>query len=150
MPDLSLFLTFDTQAEDAAKLYVATFEGAKILDTTRMNGKVFSLVVELFGQKINFMNGGPTFSFGNGTSLFVSCDTQEEIDRYWAKLADGGKEVQCGWLTDRFGVTWQIIPRQLGRMLQDADRAKAGRAMQAMMKMVKLDIAELERAHAGA
>jgi predicted 3-demethylubiquinone-9 3-methyltransferase (glyoxalase superfamily) len=102
------------------------------------------------GKTFIALNGGPTFTFTQGVSLFVSCDTQAEIDRYWAKLTDGGKEIQCGWLMDKFGVSWQIVPKLLIELISDKDPAKAGRALQAMMQMQKFDIAALKRAHQGA
>lgn len=155
MPSITTFLTYDTQAEEAANLYTSVF-GGKIVSTMRYpaggpkpEGSVISVTFELFGQTFIALNGGPTFQFAQGISLFVSCETQSQIDQYWAKLTAGGKEVQCGWLVDKFGVSWQIVPANLGALLGDKDPAKAGRAMQAMMPMKKLDIAALERAHAG-
>jgi predicted 3-demethylubiquinone-9 3-methyltransferase (glyoxalase superfamily) len=156
MPTITTFLTYDNQAEEAARLYLSTFEEGRIVATSRYPeggpapaGSVLSLTFELFGQTFIALNGGPSFSFAQGISLFVQCDTQEQIDRYWSKLTAEGKEVQCGWLVDKFGVSWQIVPRVLGELLQDKDKAKAGRAMAAMMKMKKLDIAALKRAHDG-
>jgi predicted 3-demethylubiquinone-9 3-methyltransferase (glyoxalase superfamily) len=152
MPAITTFLTFDGTAEDAVHHYLSVFEDGKIVRTMRGGdkGAVFSLTFELFGRTFHALNGGPTFTFSQGISLFVECETQAQIDRYWTKLTEnGGKEVQCGWLTDKFGVSWQIVPKKLGALLGDKDPAKAGRAMQAMMKMKKLDIAALERAHAG-
>jgi predicted 3-demethylubiquinone-9 3-methyltransferase (glyoxalase superfamily) len=153
---ITTFLTYDTQAEDAAKLYTSLF-GGKITETTRYpagaprpEGAVLSVVFELFGQTYIALNGGPTFTFGQGFSLMVQVETQTEIDRLWQKLTEnGGKPVQCGWLVDRFGVSWQIVPRQLGGMLAHADKAKSGRAMQAMMGMQKLDVAKLQAAFDG-
>jgi predicted 3-demethylubiquinone-9 3-methyltransferase (glyoxalase superfamily) len=150
MPDVTTFLAFDSQAEQAVELYVSLFDNARIRKTMRgEGGAVFSLTFEILGQTFHAMNGGPGFSFASGISLFVACDTQAQIDRYWTTLVEGGKEVGCGWLVDRFGVSWQIVPRALESLLGDADRAKAGRAMQAMMTMKKLDIAALQSAHAG-
>lgn len=151
MPTLSTFLTYNNQAEEAALHYISVFEQGKILNITRSpQGTAFSVTFELFGTRLLALNGGPSFSFSSGISLFVSCQTQAEIDRYWAKLTEGGgKEVQCGWLVDKFGVSWQIIPSILGDLLGDPDPAKSGRAMQAMMQMKKLDIAALKRAHDG-
>lgn len=103
---------------------------------------------ELDGQEFMALNGGSPFTFGPGFSLFVSCETQDEVDQLWEKLSDGGEKGQCGWLTDRFGVSWQIVPRQLGELLGDPDREKANRVMNAMLKMTKIEIAELERAAA--
>jgi predicted 3-demethylubiquinone-9 3-methyltransferase (glyoxalase superfamily) len=157
MPEITTFLTYKDQAEEAVRLYLSVFENGKIVSTMPRNegapgpkGGVFSLTFELFGQTFIALNGGQTFTFSHGISLFVSCDTQSEIDRYWAGLIDGGgKEVQCGWLVDKFGVSWQIVPKVLGQMLSDRDATKAGRAMQAMLKMNKLDIAALKRAYDG-
>jgi predicted 3-demethylubiquinone-9 3-methyltransferase (glyoxalase superfamily) len=153
---ITTFLTYDTQAEEAAKLYTSLLDG-KIKDTTRYpaggpmpEGSVISVTFELLGQTYIALNGGPTFTFAQGFSLMVQVDTQAEIDRLWAKLTEnGGKAVQCGWLVDRFGVSWQIVPRQLGGLLSARDRAKSGRAMQAMMGMQKLDIAKLQAAFDG-
>jgi predicted 3-demethylubiquinone-9 3-methyltransferase (glyoxalase superfamily) len=153
---ITTFLTYDTQAEEAANLYTSLF-GGKIKETTRYpsggprpEGAALSVTFELLGQTYIALNGGPTFTFGQAFSLMVQVDTQAEIDRLWTKLTEnGGKEVQCGWLVDKLGVSWQIIPRQLGGMLSDKDRAKSGRAMQAMMGMRKLDLAKLQAAFDG-
>lgn len=153
---ITTFLTYDTQAEEAAKLYTSLFDG-KIREIMRYpaggpkpEGAVLSVTFELLGQTYIALNGGPSFSFAQGFSLMVQVETQAEIDRLWAALtANGGKEVQCGWLTDAFGVSWQIVPRQLGGMIGNKDRAKAGRAMQAMMGMRKLDLAKLQAAFDG-
>ena len=153
---ITTFLTYDTQAEEAAKLYTSLFDG-KIKETMRYpaggprpEGSVLSVTFELLGQTYIALNGGPSFTFTQGFSLMVQVDTQAEVDRLWTKLTDnGGKEVQCGWLVDVFGVSWQIVPKQLGGMLQDKDKAKAGRTMQAMMGMKKLDLAKLQAAFDG-
>src|SRR4051794_36497011 len=150
---ITTFLTYDTQAAEAAALYTSLFDG-KILETMRYpaggpmaEGSVLSVTFQLLGQTYIALNGGPTFTFSQGFSLMVQVDTQAEIDRLWQALTEnGGKAVQCGWLVDKFGVSWQIVPRQLGAMLSDKDRAKSGRAMQAMMGMQKLDIAKLQAA----
>ena len=151
MPEITTFLTYDHQAEAAARLYISIFEGGRIVSTMPgPNGTVFGLTFEILGRTFFALNGGPTFKFSEAISLFVSCDTQAEIDRYWAKLTeDGGKESQCGWLVDKFGVSWQITPKNLSSWLGDKDPAKSSRAMQAMMKMKKFDIAALERAFHG-
>lgn len=155
MPTLTTFLTYDTQAEEAAKLYTSIFDG-KILSTNRYpaggakpEGTVLSVTFQIFGQTIVALSAGPSFTFSSGFSMFVGCDTQAEIDAYWSRLTDGGKEVQCGWLVDKFGLSWQIVPKVLGEMLSAKDGAKAGRTMQAMMPMKKLDIAALQRAFDG-
>jgi predicted 3-demethylubiquinone-9 3-methyltransferase (glyoxalase superfamily) len=153
---ITTFLTYDTQAEEAATLYTSLF-GGKIKETMRYptggprpEGAVLSVTFELFGQTYIALNGGPTFTFAEGFSLMVQVDTQAEIDRLWTKLTEnGGKESRCGWLVDRFGVSWQIVPKQLMGLLSHRDRAKSGRAMQAMMGMQKLDLAKLQAAFDG-
>jgi predicted 3-demethylubiquinone-9 3-methyltransferase (glyoxalase superfamily) len=153
---ITTFLTYDTQAEEAAKLYTSLF-GGTIKETSRYpaggpkpEGAILSVTFELLGQTYIALNGGPTFTFAHGFSLMVQVDSQAEIDRLWKELtANGGKEVQCGWLVDRFGVSWQIVPKQLHGMLSDKDRAKSGRAMKAMMGMRKLDLAKLVAAFEG-
>ena len=153
---ITTFLTYDTQAEEAAKLYTSLFDG-KINEIMRHppggpgpEGSVLTVTFELLGQTYVALNGGPSFTFSQGFSLMVQVDTQAEIDRLWTALtANGGKEVQCGWLVDKFGVSWQIVPKQLGGMLSDKDKAKSGRAMQAMMGMQKLDLAKLQAAFDG-
>jgi len=145
-------LWFDGQAEDAARLYVSIFEDAELGAISRQSDGV-PLVVEfsLAGQRFTALNGGPTYTFTPAISFVVDCDTQEEVDRYWDKLSEGGdpEAQQCGWLTDRFGVSWQIVPRQLSEYMSDPDAEKAGRTMQAMLQMKKLDIEGLRRAHDG-
>ena len=153
---ITTFLTYDTQAEEAAKLYTSLFDG-KITETMRQppggpgpEGVVLTVTFELLGQTYVALNGGPTFTFTQGFSLMVQVETQPEIDRLWKALTEnGGKEVQCGWLVDRFGVSWQIVPKQLFGMISNKDKVKAGRAMQAMMKMQKLDLAKLQAAFDG-
>jgi len=153
---ITTFLTYDTQAEEAAKLYTSLL-GGTIKHTMRYpaggpkpEGSVLSVTFELLGQTYIALNGGPTFTFTQGFSLMVQVDTQEEIDRLWNGLTEnGGKEVQCGWLVDKLGVSWQIVPRQLGEMMSSREKAKAGRAMQAMMGMKKLDLAKLQAAFDG-
>jgi predicted 3-demethylubiquinone-9 3-methyltransferase (glyoxalase superfamily) len=145
------FLWFDGRAEEAARLYTSIFKNSRIIDTTRYGdagpgskGSVMSVVFELEGQRFHALNGGPQFSFTPAISFFVDCETQAEIDALWEQLvAGGGEHVQCGWLRDRFGVSWQIVPSVLGRLLHDPDPERAKRVMQAMLKMKKLDIREL-------
>jgi predicted 3-demethylubiquinone-9 3-methyltransferase (glyoxalase superfamily) len=148
MPTVTTFLTYNDQAEQAAKLYTSIF-GGKILEITRYGdgapapkGSVMTVAFEILGQRYMALNGGPPFKFTEGVSLAVACTTQEEIDTYWAKLTDGGEEGPCGWLKDRFGLSWQVCPTQLGELL-----SRPG-AVQAMMKMKKLNIAELVAAGA--
>lgn len=151
-------LWFDGQAEEAMNFYLGIFDGAKMTDVLRWGnvgpgpkGSLLTCTFELGGQQFTALNGGPQYKFTPAISLSVDCDSQAEVDRYWnALLADGGQPVQCGWLTDRFGVSWQIVPSALGRYLRDDDAAKADRVMAAMMQMVKLDIAALEKAYDGA
>lgn len=150
MSDIAICLTFTTQAEEAVRYYLSIFEGGKILSTIPgPGGSVISLTFELFGKKLIALNGPPMDFGSGGFSMFVTCDTQEEIDRYWSKLTEGGKEIQCGWCVDKFGVTWQIVPKDMMAFLTDKDAEKAGRAMQAMMKMQKLDINVLRAAFEG-
>ena len=156
MQKITTFLTFDNQAEEAVNLYVSTFKNSRILSATRYGeagpgpaGSLMSCEFEPEGQKFMALNGGPTFSFAEGISLFVSCETQAEVDELWEKLSAGGEPGPCGWLKDRFGVSWQIIPTALGEMLGDPDPQKAGRTMRAMLQMHKIDIAGLRRAYQG-
>jgi predicted 3-demethylubiquinone-9 3-methyltransferase (glyoxalase superfamily) len=156
MPKITTFLTFDNQAEDAANFYTSVFENSKIVSTARYGeagpgpkGSLMTATISLDGQELMLLNGGPTFKFSQACSLFVSCETQSEVDGYWSKLTAGGKEIQCGWLVDKFGVSWQIIPTVLGKLLGDKDPRRAGRVMQAMMKMVKIDIKGLQQAAEG-
>jgi predicted 3-demethylubiquinone-9 3-methyltransferase (glyoxalase superfamily) len=152
-------LTFVDRAEEAVKFYVSIFPNSKIVQMEKVvneggpirKGKVLSAIFELDGREFRAFDGGETFNFSEGFSLDVTCKDQEEVDRYWSKLtAGGGEEGPCGWLKDRFGVSWQIVPMQLGQMLSDPQSGNAAAAMQAMLKMKKLDIAELERAYHGA
>jgi len=156
MPKITTFLTFDHQAEDAANFYTSVFKNSKIVSTARYGdagpgpkGSLMTATLSLDGQELMLLNGGPTFIFSQAISLFVTCETQAEVDDYWSKLTAGGKEVQCGWLVDKFGVSWQIIPSVLVKLLGDKDAKKAGRVMQAMMKMVKIDIKGLQDAAEG-
>ncbi len=153
MQKITTFLTFNDQAEEAANHYVSLFKHASITRTSRYGegapvpaGTVISVSFQLDGQEFMALNGGPNFTFANGISLFVSCETQAEIDEYWAKLSEGGQEGPCGWLKDKFGVSWQIVPSVLGSLLGNKDPEKARRAMQAMLKMTKIDISALEQA----
>lgn len=150
-------LWFDDRIEEAVNFYVSVFGGAKILTTSRYGdagplakGKVMVMTFELEGQEFMALNGGPQFKFSEAISFLVKCETQSEVDHYWNKLIEGGgNESQCGWLKDKFGLSWQIIPNALGKYMGDKDPAKAQRVMQAMLKMKKIDVAALEKAHAG-
>ncbi len=147
-PRITPFLWFDSNAEEAADFYVSVFPNSRRVgelrnpgDAPGPKGGVLTISFELDDLRFTALNGGPQFKFSQAVSFVVSCDTQEEIDHYWSKLtADGGSEVACGWLTDKFGLSWQVVPRRIGELVKDS------KAMQAMMKMKKLDIAELERA----
>lgn len=157
MPSLIPHLWFDKEADEAAALYCSIFPNSRIV-ARRDFGEippgsgdhVSTVTFELDGQMVIALNGGPHFEFNEAFSFFVECETQEEVDRYWTKLtADGGQEVQCGWLKDRFGLSWQIVPKILDDLLSSDDRAAADRAMQAMLQMKKIDIKKLEAAYAG-
>jgi predicted 3-demethylubiquinone-9 3-methyltransferase (glyoxalase superfamily) len=150
------FLWFDNQAEEAMNFYVSIFPNSKVGSVNRYPegsplpaGTAMSVTFTLDGQEFMGLNGGPQFQFSEAISLFVNCETQDEVDALWAKLTEGGEESQCGWLKDRYGLSWQIIPRALGELMSDPDPAKAGRVMQAMLQMQKIDVAALQRAHAG-
>jgi predicted 3-demethylubiquinone-9 3-methyltransferase (glyoxalase superfamily) len=144
MQKITPFLWFDGQAEEAAKFYTSIFKDAQITSVSPMMASF-----RLAGQEFIALNGGPMFKFTEAVSFFVSCETQEEIDYHWEKLSAGGQVQQCGWLKDKFGLSWQIVPPILGEMLSDDDEAKSQRVMQAMMGMVKLDIQKLKNAYAG-
>ena len=148
MQKISPFLWFDNNAEEAMQFYTSVFEDARITGSSPgPDGRMLTGTFELFGQEFMVLNGGPQFRFNEAVSFFVKCETQEEVNALWAKLTDGGEESQCGWLKDRFGLSWQIIPNALGELLGDPDREKAGRVMQAMLQMRKIDIGGLRRAY---
>ncbi|UED87267.1 VOC family protein [Streptomyces profundus] len=148
---------FDQQAEEAARLYTSIFDNSRILEIQRYGesgpgepGSVMTVAFELFGQRFIGLNGGPEFTFNEAISLYVECESQEEVDNYWTKLtADGGQEVQCGWLKDKFGVSWQIVPKVLTELIADPDPEKSQRVMAAMLGMKKIDIQGLKDAYAG-
>jgi len=149
MQKITPFLWFDHQAEEAANHYVSIFKNGKITGIHRRDGKVLTVTFELFGQRFMALNGGPLFKFTEAISLFVDCETQEEVDELWEKLLAGGSDGRCGWLKDKYGVSWQIIPRALMQMLSDPDPEKSNAVMQAMLKMDKIVIDDLKRAHEG-
>ena len=150
MQTITPFLWFDTAAEDAMNFYASVFPRSKVISVNRAQGRVMSVVFELNGQRFMALNGGPMYKFTEAISLFVGCETQAEIDELWTKLtADGGSESRCGWLKDKYGLSWQIIPNWLSRLLADPDPAAAARVMQAMLQMNKLDLAGLQRARNG-
>ena len=146
-------LWFDTEAEEAAKFYTSIFKNSKITDVShygdagpRPAGMVLTVDFELEGQRFTALNGGSDFKFNEAMSLLVNCESQEEVDELWEKLSDGGEEGPCGWLKDRYGVSWQVIPTALPELLQDPDPGRANRAMEAMLQMQKIDIEGLRRA----
>jgi predicted 3-demethylubiquinone-9 3-methyltransferase (glyoxalase superfamily) len=148
------FLWFDSQAEEAANFYVSIFKNSKVGLITRYGetgpgpkGSVMTVGFTLDGEEFTALNGGPQFPFTEAISLVVNCESQEEIDYYWAKLSAGGSEVQCGWLKDKFGLSWQIVPAQFFEMLRTASQEQSDRVMKALMEMVKLDLAKLEQAY---
>jgi predicted 3-demethylubiquinone-9 3-methyltransferase (glyoxalase superfamily) len=154
MQKINPFMWFDSQAEDAAIFYTSIFPNSKITNVGRYGegspgkpGSVMNANFQLNGQDFIALNGGPVYTFSEAISFFVNCETQAEVDHLWEKLSEGGKEIQCGWLTDKFGVTWQIVPTILGKLLSDPDPIKAQRVMQAMLKMVKIDSALLQQAY---
>ena len=150
MPDITPFLWFDDNAEGAIEFYASIFTDARIGEVSRQNGKFFLGSFELAGQKFMALNGGPQFKFTEAFSLYVNCNDQAEVDRYWNRLLEGGgTPQQCGWLKDRYGLCWQVIPEILPRLLNDPDMAAAERTMQAMLQMIKIDVAALEAAHRG-
>ncbi len=159
MEKITPFLWFDSQAEEAAKFYTSIFPNSKITGTTHYTkesaaaskleaGSVMTVEFELNGQKFVALNGGPVFKFTPATSWVISCETQEEIDHYWSNFLNGGKEQACGWIDDKFGVTWQVVPKILGELLSQGGEA-ASRVTQAFLKMTKFDLAAIERAAAG-
>ena len=144
MQKITPFLWFNGQAEAAAKFYTSIFKDSKIVSVSPM-----SAIFELAGQKFFALNGGPQFKFTEAISFFVSCETQKEIDYFWEKLSAGGEKSRCGWLKDKFGVSWQVVPPVLGEYLSDEDPEKSNRVLQAMLKQTKLDIKKLKAAYAG-
>lgn len=156
MQKITPFLWFDDQAEEAANFYVNTFKNSKILSVSRYgeagpgeNGKVMVVSFELNGQEFTALNGGPIFKFSEAISFYVHCETQQEVDELWDKLSAGGEPGQCGWLKDKYGLSWQIVPNILGELLGDVNREKVDRVTQAMLKMHKLEIAALLKAYSG-
>ena len=157
MKKISPFLWFDDQAEEAMNFYVSVFKNSKVLSVSRYGnegpgqaGKVMTVSFELNGQEFTALNGGPQhFGFSEAISFFVNCENQEEVDFLWGKLTEGGEPGPCGWLKDKYGLSWQIVPTVLGDLLGDKDQAKAGRVMQAMLKMSKIDVAGLRKAYEG-
>jgi predicted 3-demethylubiquinone-9 3-methyltransferase (glyoxalase superfamily) len=160
MQRITPFLWFDDQAEEAVNFYVSIFKDSRVGSVTRYDeegakaagrprGSVMTVAFELDGQEFTALNGGPLFKFTEAISLVVNCETQDEVDHFWNRLAAGGQQVQCGWLKDRFGVSWQVVPTVLVAMLSDKDAEKAKRVMAAMLKMKKIDIGALRKAYEG-
>ena len=153
MQKITPFLWFNNNAEEAMKFYTTVFKDADIMSMNYINQPGHSeqqLMIgsfKLYGQEFMVINGGPLLKFSQAISFFIHCDDQEEIDHYWNELSSGGEVQQCGWLIDKFGITWQVVPKQLGRLMSDPDRAKANRVQQAMLKMKKIIIAELQAAY---
>ena len=154
MQKITPFLWFDSKAEEAANFYVSVFKNSKIVSIMRYGeagpgpkGSVMSATFQLDGQDFIALNGGPMFTFSPAISFFVNCESQEEVDKLWEKLSEGGEKQRCGWLKDKYGVSWQIIPTVLGQMLQDKDGEKSKRVMNAMLQMDKLDIKTLKQAY---
>jgi len=154
MQKITPFLCFDGKAEEAMNFYVSIFKNSKVGSVTRYGeegpgpkGTVMSATFQLDGQEFFALNGGPLFTFSPAISFFVNCETQQEVDELWEKLSEGGEKQRCGWLKDKYGLSWQIIPSLLGKMLQDKDADKSGRVMKAMLQMGKIDIKILKQAY---
>jgi predicted 3-demethylubiquinone-9 3-methyltransferase (glyoxalase superfamily) len=157
MPKITPCLWFDTEGEEAAEFYTSIFPNSRIVEVARYGsagprdeGSVMTVTFELAGQTFIALNGGPDFKFNEAISLSVDCETQEEVDEYWNALTEEGEEGPCGWLKDKYGVSWQIIPEALNRLIADPDQEKGQRVMAAMLKMGKIEIDELEKAYEGA
>jgi predicted 3-demethylubiquinone-9 3-methyltransferase (glyoxalase superfamily) len=156
MQKITPFLWFDDNAEEAVKFYVSVFKNSKVGKVARYGkagpgreGTVMTIAFELAGQEFVALNGGPTFKFTEAISFVVNCETQKEVDEFWEKLSAGEEKGQCGWLKDKFGLSWQIVPTELGKMMSDSDPARSQRVMKALLQMDKLDIAGLKRAYEG-
>ncbi|MEO9363680.1 MAG: VOC family protein [Nitrososphaera sp.] len=160
MQKITPFLWFDSNAEEAAKFYTSIFKNSRIIDISRygeagagasgrLNGTVMTALFELERQQFIALNGGPVFKFSPAISFVVNCETQQEVDEFWEKLSEGGETEQCGWLKDKFGVSWQVVPTVLGEMMMDKDPKKSERVMQAMLQMKKIDIEGLRKAYTG-
>jgi len=153
MQKITTFLTFNSQAEEAMQFYISIFYNSKVLgvikyggENAEVNAPILGATFQLAGQEFMAMNGGSYFNFAQGISLFINCETQDEIDEYWEKLSQGGEKQRCGWLKDKFGVSWQIVPNILGQMLSDKDIEKSKSVMDALLKMDKIDISILKKA----
>jgi len=156
MPKITPFLWYDDNAEEAVNFYRSIFKDSKVGKVSRYGdagpgpkGQVMTIEFELMGQKFTALNAGPQFKFTEAISFVVNCETQKEVDEFWEKLSAGGEKVQCGWLKDKFGLSWQIVPTELGKLISDSDPKKSQRVMKAMLQMNKLDIARLKQAYEG-
>jgi len=151
MSKITPFLWFDSQAEEAMHFYISLFPNSRVHSVSRVGeaGEVTLVSFELDGQPVMGINGGPHFKLTEAFSFYVDCADQAEVDRLWERLLEGGEAQQCGWLKDKYGLSWQVIPRELMELMQDPDPARAGRVMRAMLQMVKIDVEGLRRAHAG-
>ncbi|HEU5416020.1 MAG TPA: VOC family protein [Candidatus Angelobacter sp.] len=147
MKKITPFLWFDTQAEEAMNHYVSIFKNSKVLNVNRAGGKVLTVTFELDGQQFIGLNAGPQFKFTEAVSFLVNCETQEEVDDFWDKLSQGGEKGRCGWLKDKFGLSWQIVPSALSRLMSDPNPKKSKAVFEAMMKMNKIEISDLQRAY---
>ena len=147
MKKITPFLWFDTQAEEAMNHYVSIFKNSKVLNVNRAGGKVLTVAFELDGQQFTGLNAGPQFKFTEAVSFLVTCETQEEVDQFWEKLSQGGERGRCGWLKDKFGLSWQIVPSALSRLMSDPNPKKSKAVFDAMMKMDKIEIRDLQRAY---
>lgn len=156
MPKITPYLCFENKAEEAVNFYVSIFRDSKILDITKFDGNdvgqegaVVSITFQLEGQQFYALDGGPQFTFSPAVSFYIDCETQQEIDHYWEKLSCGGEKQMCGWLKDKYGLSWQVVPAILGEMMQDSDAERLGRVTKAMLQMQKLDIGLLKKAYEG-
>ena len=147
MKKITPFLWFDTQAEEAMNHYVSIFKNSKVLNVNRAGGKVLTVTFELDGQQFIGLNAGPQFKFTEAVSFLVNCETQEEVDDFWDKLSQGGEKGRCGWLKDKFGLSWQIVPSALSRLMSDPNPKKSKAVFEAMMKMNKIEISDLQRVY---
>jgi predicted 3-demethylubiquinone-9 3-methyltransferase (glyoxalase superfamily) len=150
MKKVTPFLWFDHQAEEAMNFYLSVFKNSKVLNVHRADGRVMTVTFELDGQQFIALNAGPHFKFTEAISFFINCDTQEEVDLFWERLSEGGEKSQCGWLKDKWGLSWQVVPKALTRLMGDPDRVRSKAVLDAMLKMKKIVIADLQAAYDGA
>jgi predicted 3-demethylubiquinone-9 3-methyltransferase (glyoxalase superfamily) len=149
MKKVTPFLWFDHQAEEAMNFYLSVFKNSKVLNVHRADGRVMTVTFELDGQQFIALNAGPHFKFTEAISFFINCDTQEEVDLFWERLSEGGEKSQCGWLKDKWGLSWQVVPKALTRLMGDPDRVRSKAVLDAMLKMKKIVIADLQAAYDG-